>query len=86
MARRMLGRRQRLARVGGLHRRGWEGGVPGTTWLGMTMGDVGISGDSGYSTIGSSTNGAGLSSNPKCGGGDGARSMMTNSSSGAVGH
>jgi hypothetical protein len=87
MVRRTLGRLRRLAGVGGLHRRGWDGGVPWTTWLGLALGDVGISGDGvlGYSSIGTATNGAGLSSNPKCGGGDGCSSMMTNSSSGAVG-
>jgi hypothetical protein len=57
MARLTLGRRRRLAGVGGLHRRGWYGGVPGTTWLGLALGDVGISGDGvlRYSSIGSST-------------------------------
>jgi hypothetical protein len=79
MVRRTLGRRRRLAGVGGLHRRGWDGGVPGTTWLGLALGDFGISGDGvlGYSSIGTSTNGAGSSSNPKCGGGVGARSVTT---------
>jgi hypothetical protein len=54
MARRTLGRGRRLAGVGGLHRRGCDGGVPGTTWLGLALGDVGISVDGvlGYSTIG----------------------------------
>jgi hypothetical protein len=45
MARRTPGRCRRPARVGGLHRRSCNGGVPGTTWLGLTLGDFGISGD-----------------------------------------
>jgi hypothetical protein len=71
---RTLGRRRRrLAGVSDLHRCGCNGWVPGTTWLRLALGDVGISGDGvlGYSTIGSSTNG----SNSKCGGGVGAFSV-----------
>jgi hypothetical protein len=92
MARLALGCR-RLAWVGGLNRCGCAGGVPGTTLLGLALGDIVIYGDGvlGYSSICMSTNGAGSSSNPKCGGGVGARSdgvnyMVTNSfASGAVG-
>ena len=90
MARLTVGRRRRLAGVGGLHLLGVEGGVPGTTcWLGLALGDVGISGDGdlGYSIIGSSSNGTGSSSNAKGGGGVGALSLMMKwySSAGAVG-
>ena len=87
---------RRLAGVDGLPATGCNGmvgGLPGTIWLGLALGDVGISGDGdlGVSTSGSSSNGTGSSSIAKGGGGVGDRSTITNdwttstSSAGAVG-
>jgi hypothetical protein len=82
---------RRLAGVGSLqvNLRCGDGGVPGTTELGLAWGEVRISldGDLGYSTSGSSTNASGSNPSSKCGG-DGGRSTTMkgwNSSAGANG-
>jgi hypothetical protein len=71
---------------------GGDVGLPGTIWLELSLGDVGISGDGdlGNSTSGSSNSGAGSNSSGKDGGGVGDHSTITNawnssSSTGAVG-
>jgi hypothetical protein len=57
---------------------GWDGGLPGTTWLELALSEVGISGDGdlGNSTSGSSTNDACSRSNSKGGGGVSDRSIL----------
>jgi hypothetical protein len=71
---------RRLAGVDGLrvNFRGGDGGVPGTTWVGLAVGEVGIFGDGdlGNSTSGSSTSAEGSNSSGKGGGGIGGRSTM----------
>jgi hypothetical protein len=73
---------RRLTGVDGLRMnlRGWDGGLSRTTWLGLALDEVGISGDGDLWNLisGSSTKGASSSLNSKGGGGVGDRSTIIN--------